>query len=140
MMTVTQSVIEWLHGFGGGIEVDEGVSTDQLAAAAEAYGMFRTPGDISIDFVHGGRDVITYLNFIVRQPSQTESMRRSNQAWMEQLQSWVREMNIQRSLPLMDNGCECYAVAIANSFSVQDQTETEAVYQITIAVHYTERR
>ena len=139
-MTITQSVIEWLIGFDGGIEVDEGVSTDQLAANAEAYGIFRTPGDIVTEFVHGGRDVTTYLNLIVRQPSQTESMRRSNQAWMEQLEAWVRRQSMLRSLPSMDGGRECYAVAIANSFYMQEQTETESVYQITLSVHYTERR
>lgn len=139
-MTITESIIEWLRGFDGGIEVEEGVSTDQLAANAEAYGIFRTPGDIVTEFVHGGRDITTYLNLIVRQPSQTESMRRSNQAWMEQLEAWVRDQSMQRSLPQMDGGRECYAVAIANSFYMQEQTETESVYQITLSVHYTERR
>lgn len=139
-MTITQSVIEWLNGFDGGIEVDEGVNTDMLAANAEACGLFRTPGNIATDFVHGGRDVTEHLNLIVRQPSQTESMRRSNQAWMEHLERWVRSQNIRRSLPVLDNGRECFAVAIAGSFYMQEQTETESVYQIAIAVHYTERR
>lgn len=139
-MTITQSIIEWLAGYDGGIEVDEGVNTDMLAANAEAYGLFRTPGNVVTEFVHGGRDVTTYLNLIVRQPSQTESMRRSNQAWMEQLERWVREQNMRRSLPHLNGGRECYAVAIANSFYMQEQTETESVYQIAIAVHYTERR
>lgn len=139
-MTITQSVIEWLAGFDGGVEVEEGMNTDMLAANAEAYGLFRTPGDVVTNFVHGGRDVTTYLNLIVRQPSQTESMRRSNQAWMEQLERWVRAQSMLRSLPALDDGRECYAVAIANSFYMQEQTETESVYQIAIAVHYTERR
>ena len=139
-MTITQSVIEWLAGFDGGIEVDEGVNTDMLAANAEAYGLFRTPGDVATEFVHGGRDVTTYLNLIVRQPSQTESMRQSNQTWMEQLERWVRSQNTMRRLPALDEVRECFAVAIANSFYMQEQTETESVYQIAIAVHYTERR
>lgn len=139
-MTITQSIIEWLAGYDGGIEVDEGVNTDMLAANAEAYGLFRTPGNVVTEFVHGGRDVTTYLNLIVRQPSQTESMRQSNQAWMEQLERWVREQNMLRRLPHLDDGRECYAVAISNSFYMQEQTETESVYQIAIAVHYTERR
>lgn len=139
-MTITESVIEWLNGFDGGIEVDEGVNTDQLAANAEAYGIFRTPGDIVTVFVHGGRDVATYLNLIVRQPSQTETMRRSNQAWMEHLDRWVRTQSALRNLPQLDGERECYAVSVANSFYMQEQTETESVYQITLCVHYTERR
>lgn len=139
-MTLTQSVIEWLAGFDGGIEVDEGVNTDMLAANAAAYGLFKTPGNVTTDFVNGGRDVTEYLNLIVRQPSQTETMRQSNQAWMEQLERWVRTRNILRELPVLGDDRECYGVAIAGSFYMQEQTPTESVYQIALAVHYTERR
>lgn len=139
-MTITQSIIEWLTSFDGGIEVDEGVSTDTLAANAAACGLFKTPGNVTTDFISGGRDVVEYLNLIVRQPSQTEIMRQSNQAWMEQLEKWVRTRNMLRELPALGDGRECFCVAIANSFYMQEQTPTESVYQIALAVHYTERR
>ena len=138
-MTITESLTQWLQGFDGGVEIDEGIDTDQLAANAEAYGLFKSPGDQITAFVDGSRDVISYLNLLIRQPSQTETMRQSNQAWMEALQRWVRAQSMARNLPALDGGSKCYAVEVANSFYMQDQTETESVYQINIAVHYTER-
>ena len=138
-MTITESLMKWLRDFDGGVEIDDSFDTDQLAASAEAYGLFKSPGDQIMEFVDGSRDVVSYHNLLIRQPSQTESMRQSNQAWMESLQRWVRTQSMTRNLPALDNGCECYAVAVANSFYMQDQTESESVYQINIAVHYTER-
>lgn len=138
-MTVTESLTKWLSGFDGGIEIDEDIDTDKLAATAEAYGLFKSPGDQITEFVDGSRDVISYHNLLIRQPSQTETMRQSNQAWMEALQRWVRMQSMIRNLPELDGGRKCFAVAVANSFYMEDQTETESVYQINIAVHYTER-
>lgn len=138
-MTIAEALIQWMQGFDGGIEIKD-VDTDQLAANAQAYGLFKSPADTVTEFVDGSRDTTSYLQFIVRQPSQTDAMRTGNRAWMEAFEAWVRRMNFARDLPQLDGGRECYAVGIANSFYLEEQTETESVYQINLMISYTTER
>lgn len=138
-MTVTQAIKNWLAAYGGGVEFDESLSTDQLAAGAEAYGLFKTPTDTVTPYVNGERDITTYRQMLIRQPSQTERMRVSNQAWMEDLERWIHTANLRRDMPELGSGRECYAVAVANTFYLQDQTEMDSVYQINIQISYVER-
>lgn len=147
-MTITESITAWLKGWEGGIEVEDLISTDQLAAAPdEAYGVFKAPGDTATEFVDGSRDVTAHFLFLARQPSQTDGMRVGNQAWLEDFERWVRAQNMARQLPVLDDeednsepfvSRSCYAVSIAGSFSMETQTESESVYQITLAISYFE--
>ena len=137
-MTISESIIRWLRGYSGGIEATDRISVDQLAADDETYGVFKAPGDIVTEFVGGARDVTAYYLFICRQNSQTDAMRISNQAWMENLEAWIRAKNIARDLPQLDNGRSCYAVAIANSYTLQEQDDDGTIYQFSIEIHYIE--
>ena len=138
-MTITESITAWLHGYAGGIEAGDLISTDQLAAApSEAYGVFKSPGDTVREFVDGSRDVTAHFLFLARQPSQTDGMRVGNQAWLEDFERWVRAENMARNLPQLDESRSCYAVNIAGSFAMETQTESESVYQITLAISYFE--
>ena len=137
-MTISESIIKWLRGYSGGIEATDKICVDQLAADNETYGVFKAPGDIVTEFVGGARDVTAYYLFICRQMSQTDAMRISNQAWMEELEAWIRAKNLARDLPQLDNGRSCYAVAIANSYTMQEQDDDGTIYQFSIEIHYTE--
>lgn len=164
-MTITESITAWLHGYAGGIEAGDLISTDQLAAApsegkvanplglqageagrgrsnrrfgSRAFGVFKAPGDTVREFVDGSRDVTAHFLFLARQPSQTDGMRVGNQAWLEDFERWVRAENMARNLPQLDESRSCYAVNIAGSFAMETQTESESVYQITLAISYFE--
>lgn len=137
-MTISESIIEWLRGYSGGIEATDKITVDQLAAQDETYGVFKAPGDIVTPYIGGAQDVTAYYLFVCRQPSQTDAMRISNQGWMEGLESWIRAQNIARNLPILEGKKHCWGISIANSYTLQEQDDDGTVYQFSVAINYTE--
>lgn len=137
-MTISESIIEWLRGYSGGIEATDKITVDQLAAQDETYGVFKAPGDTVTEYIGGARDVTAYYLFVCRQPSQTNDMRISNQDWMEALEEWIRAQNIARNLPQLEGKRSCWGVSIANSYTMQEQDDDGTVYQFSIAINYSE--
>lgn len=137
-MTVGQSVIYWLYGFGN-IDARERIETDQLSGEAGSYGLYKQPTTESVAFVDGSRDVTEYYNLLARQASKSDFSRVSNQAWMEALEDWVRQQNQARNLPVLDGGRTCNGIAVSVSAYMIDAAETgTAEYQIAVAINYTE--
>jgi len=137
-MTISESIIQWLRGYSGGIEASDRITVDQLGANSDTYGVFKAPGDVVTHYIGGDRSVTAYYLFVCRQPSQTNGMRISNQAWMEGLEAWIRAQNIARNLPVLEGKRSCYAIAIANSYTLQEQDDDGSVYQFSIEISYTE--
>lgn len=137
-MTVSAAVIDWLKGYEGGFELTDAISTDQLEAEPEAYGVFRTPGGTTTDFIDGSRDVTVNYLFLARQPSQTDGMRKDAHEWLEGLEQWIRTQNIRRMLPKLDAGRKCISVSVAGSYAAEEQTDSEITYQLTLAINYFE--
>lgn len=137
-MSISQSIITWLCGFDG-IDVDEGIDTDLLAANAAACGLYKTPQTNIVSYIDGSRDITAYYSFCARQRAAQDAKRRSNQEWMEALEGWVRRQQLSRNLPALDGNRACQTIFVANSFALQDAEKDEAVYQLTLAVNYTEK-
>ena len=51
-MTLTKAISEWLQS-SGILTVDDDVSTDWLAAAAESYGLYKQPSNMVIMYIDG---------------------------------------------------------------------------------------
>lgn len=137
-MTISGAVVEWLRGYEGGFELTDAISTDQLKAEPEAYGVFRTPGGSTEEFVDGSRDVTVNYLFLARQPSQTDGLRADAHEWLEGLERWIRAQSMRRKLPELDQGRHCIGVSVASSYAAEEQTEAETVYQLTLAINYYE--
>ena len=75
-MTVSKALINWLYGFGD-IAIDEEISTEQLAAQAEAYGLYKDQQTSIHCYVDGTRDVTAYYLLLARQPAQAERQRQA---------------------------------------------------------------
>lgn len=137
-MTISESIIAWLKDFPGGIDADDKVSVDQLSAIDGAYGVFKAPGDVVTGFVGGARDVTAHYLFVCRHPSQTNAMRISNQAWLEELEKWIRSQNLAGQLPELECGRVCTGISISNSYTLQEQSDAGTIYQFSIAINYFE--
>ena len=137
-MTVGESIIQWLYGFGD-IEIDQRISTDQLGAEEGALALFKEPTKTEHVFLDGSRDVTERYYFLVRQPSQTNSARISNAAWLERLEEWVRQQNLSRNYPKLGNGRLCFSITIGVSAYVMEQQEEDSIYQISVVICYSER-
>ena len=137
-MTVSAAVIDWLKNYEGGFELTDDISTDQLEAEPEAYGVFKMPGGAATEFVDGSRDVTVNYLFLARQPSQTDGMRKDAHEWLEGLERWIRTQNIRRRLPELDAGRKCIGVSVGGSYAAEEQTDSEITYQLTLAINYFE--
>ena len=137
-MTVSQAIVTWLYT-NTTIAVDETVDTDMLAANAAAYGLYKTPQTNITQYVDGTRDVTAYYTFHVRQRSNVEATRQSNQAFLESFETWVRSQSRARTLPSLTSPLECQRVFIANTFSMSNAENDEAVYQLTLGINYIDK-
>ena len=137
-MSITESIIRWMQGYSGGIDIADQIRVDQLLAMNEGLGIFKSPGDEITEYIGGARDVTANFLFLICQPSQTNAMRVENQLWLEGFEKWVRDQNRARKLPELSGGRKCIWIEISNSFAIQQQTESETVYQITITIDYFE--
>ncbi len=136
-LTVSRALLDWLAEFDG-LTVDEDITTDQLEAQAAAYGLYKTPQTRVQCYVDGTRDVTTYYRFLARQRSQQERSRQESQALLERFEQWVRKRDRDGELPLLGPGRNCQGVSVASPFSMEYREDSEAVYQLTLAVNYIE--
>ena len=137
MTAVADSLISWLCGYPG-ISANDQVDTDQLGADAASMGLLRAPGRTEVVFIDGSRDVTAYYLFRVRRSAQQNDMRVSNQAWLEEFETWVREQPYSQNLPTLSGGRKCYAVSVSESAYLLDASETDVVYQIGLEITFFE--
>lgn len=137
MASISEAIVTWLYT-NTTIAVDKTIDTDQLAAEAAAYGLYKTPQTVIKPFIDGSRDITAYYSFLVRQNSAQEATRKASQQWLEALEAWVRSKNMTQVYPTLGTGKTCNYVGIANSYALQDAVESDAVYHLTIAINYTE--
>ncbi|MDO4541494.1 MAG: hypothetical protein Q4C00_01510 [Bacillota bacterium] len=136
MSNNSEAIINWLYQYEN-IDVDTSISTEQLAANAMAYALYKTPQKQIRSYVDGSENITEYFNFLVRQPSQLEAQRRENQVRLDDIECWIRQQNFSRNLPKIEG---CYHVAVSHSFCMEAQDEKESVYQLTIEVKYERKK
>lgn len=135
--TVGQALSGWLSDFEG-FQIDEDIRTDQLDAQAAAYGLYKTPQATVVNYVDGTRDVTAYYRFLARQRTRQERSRQESQALLERFEQWVRKRGRDGELPWLGPGRTCQGVSVASPFSMEYREDSEAVYQLTLAVNYIE--
>ena len=137
-MTVGESIITWLYGFGDIAPTDR-IETDQLGGEAGSFGLFKEPTLEETVFIDGTRDVTAYYYILARQSNKSDAARIGNQAWMEALEGWVRAKNLARELPDLGGGRTCYAVGVSVASHMPESEENgTADYQLTVRINYTE--
>ena len=139
-MTVGQSIVTWLMEYGDIEAADVPIETDQLSPESESLGLYKQANNTVSPFVDSSRDVTDYYYLLARRPAKDDRSRVDNQAWMEDLEAWVRTRNRSRNLPILDGGRICYGIEISVSayMSEADTAGRTAEYQISIAIKYTE--
>ena len=136
-MTISQAIVTWLYT-NSSLSVDD-VDTDTLAASAAAYGLYKTPQTNVVTYVDGTRDVTAYYTFHVRQRSNAEVARQSNQEFLEGFETWVRTQSHARIFPALASPLECQRVFVANTFSALETETDETIYQLTLGINYIDK-
>ena len=136
-MTISQAIVTWLYT-NSSLSVDD-VDTDTLAASAAAYGLYKTPQTNVVTYVDGTRDVTAYYTFHVRQRSNVEVTRQSNQEFLEGFETWVRTQSHASIFPALASPLECQRVFVANTFSALETETDETIYQLTLGINYIDK-
>ena len=134
-MTISESIIQWLYT-NGTIQIDERINTEKLDAEAVAYSLSKVPQSIVKAFIDGSQRRTEYYMFFVRQSTQIESERISNDKFLENLEEWVWKQNRNRNLPNLDGKRYCDSVGISSTFYLFDTAEEDGVYSLTIEITY----
>ena len=135
MTSVAESLVTWLLTYSG---IASAVETDQVGDEAVSQGVLKAPTRRVQSFVDGSKDVTAYFLFRAKRSAQEDEMRVDNQAWLEGLETWVREQSFARNLPSLSGGRSCYAVNISESAYLLEATDAEIVYQIGLEISYGE--
>lgn len=134
-MTVSRAIIQWLFQ-NDTIEIDEKINTDLLDAKATAYALSKTPSNIIEQFNDGSERRTEYYTFLTKRNSQLDNERISNDQFLENLQEWVWENNLNGNIPQLDNKRFCDNIAISSSYYLFEVETEESIYSLTLEIIY----
>lgn len=138
-MTIAKSIIDWLKGYEN-IDINEEITTDMLKAQSAAFGMFKTPEKNVENYNDGSQLITEYYLFLVRQDSQLDAERVSNNQWLEDLEDWVDQKNFNEDYPILKKNCSCQNIEISSPYYMQSTEGEEAVYQLSVGIQYLKER
>ena len=134
-MTVSKALIQWLYGYGN-IRIDERIETDVLAQQAISYALYKEPNAIVDAYIDGSQMRTEYYTFLARRNTQIESERQDNNAFLEELENWIDEKNLNGELPQLDGNRYCEDVSVSSGLYLYTNEDNQAVYALTIQIKY----
>jgi hypothetical protein len=136
-MTVSECIKDWLKDFEGITKIED-LCTDRLESAIESYEIFKSPNKDIIPFADGSSLVTEYYQFFGRKAANDDSEMVNNQQVLTNLENWIEKKNFDELYPDLSQAgtLHCEEISIENSATVIDQTDSEAIYQITIKITY----
>lgn len=134
-MTVSESLITWLKS-NTSLSVIEEIETDILRAQSESMGVYKQSNNETLDYIDGSKLVKEYYIVLVKQYNQLENDRISNQQFLYDLECWVETSNLDGVLPTLEDNATCQSVKISNTYYMQEETETQSIYQLSVEIVY----
>ena len=134
-MTVSKALIQWLYGYGN-IQIDERIETDVLAQHAISYALYKEPNAIVDTYIDSSQMRTEYYTFLARRNTQIESERQDNNAFLEELENWIDEKNLNGELPQLDGNRYCEDVSVSSGLYLYTNEDNQAVYALTIQIKY----
>lgn len=135
-MTVAECIKNWLGGFTQ-LSLSE-LCTDFLESDLESYEIFKSPNRDIKQYTDGSSLVTEYYQFYGRKATTADSERVSNQQVLADFENWIETKNFDEEYPDLSQvgNLICQEISIENSATIIDQTDSSAVYQITIKITY----
>lgn len=134
-MTVSKALIQWLYGYGN-IQIDERIETDVLAQQAISYALYKEPNAIVDTYIDSSQMRTEYYTFLARRNTQIESERQDNNVFLEELENWIDEKNLNGELPQLDGNRYCDDVSVSSGLYLYTNEDSQAVYALTIQIKY----
>lgn len=134
-MTVSKALIQWLYGYGN-IQIDERIETDVLAQQAISYALYKEPNAIVDAYIDGSQMRTEYYTFLARRNTQIEAERQDNNVFLEELENWIDEKNLNGEFPQLDGNRYCEDVSVSSGLYLYTNEDSQAVYALTIQIKY----
>lgn len=138
-MTVSESIIEWLHGFSG-LDVAEVIETELLGGSVGANALSKSPTNVVKTFADGSQCRTEYYSFYAKKSSQLNDERISNDKFFEELESWIDDCDYNENYPILDKKRVCEEISVSGSYYLFENDEHEGIYMLTIQIEYRKER
>ena len=139
-MTVSECLKEWLGDF---TELDfSEMLTDFIAAPEGCFSLFKSPNKNTTNFNDGSQQITEYYQFFARKSSQMDEQRVENQQIIADLEEFINAKDALEDYPDLSKvgNLTCTEICVTNSGTITSQTESDAIYQITISIQYLKER
>lgn len=133
MKSVVDAVAEWLSGNPYLTTVP---TTDALKCGIEAAGLFKAPEAVRNDYVDGTYSATEHYLFTLRRESLTEDDRQDTERRLEALVDWIDARMRADELPKLEGGRSCYMIGVDGTFSMPAETDTDQIWEMSLAVSY----
>lgn len=136
-MSVSEAIITWLGGFTYNSQGLQKVNTDRQDETAKTYALIKEPIVNIKAYLSGRKEHTEHYEISARLSTQTETNRKSNSEWLEQLEKWIASQNAFGSFPTIDNAT-VNEIKVTSAYYLGTTNENTSVYSITISIRYTE--
>ncbi len=133
-MTVSESIIKWLHGFDMGR-----IDTDIQKADKGRYSLAKEPVQNIKRYLSGRKEYTDHYTIRARLPSQTDEDRIANNEFGEKLSEWVDERNRKGEFPRIED-VSVSEIKITTPFYMGATATNDSIYEMTIAIKYVKER
>lgn len=136
MKSVVDAVAEWLSG-NPYLKVSP--TTDVLKCGIEAAGLFKAPEAVREYYVDGTFSATEHYLFTLRRESLTEADRQETERLLEALVGWIDARMRVGEWPKLEGGRSCYRIGVDGTFSMPTETDTDQIWEMSLAVSYDKR-
>lgn len=112
------------------------IDTNHVEDGSDKYGLFKSP---SRDFqrrVDGSSEISEYYQFYAFQKSFSESERKEDDEWLEELTYWIDDFPNEYEYPELDGNRIVIDISATGSPTPMSDSDNGILYQITLKITY----
>lgn len=136
MKSIIESVAEWLRE---NPYLSAEPTTDALRCGVEAAGLFKAPESVREYYVDGTFSATEHYLFTLRRESLTENDRQESERLLEETVRWIDRQARAGNLPALSGGRVCCWVSVDGTFSMPGETDTDQIWETSLAVSYDDK-
>lgn len=135
-MTVSESIIKWLHGF----DMEEygrlkQIDTDIQGAMVDSYALIKEPVRNVKSYLSGRKEITEHYTITARLASRENRERVHNIGFGEALEEWVAEQNAAERYPEIPEA-RVKKISVTTPFFLGTTQTNDSIYQMTVQIKY----
>ncbi len=126
-MTISKAIAEFLGRYQDLI-----IETGHVSDGSDRYGLFKSPGRDKKEHTDGSYEVTEHYQFLARQASLSDTERKENDEWLEQLTYWVDDYPLKYAYPVLDNGRRILDISVTGAPCPMEEGAKETLYELSL--------